>query len=77
MNIYSNKKETSDFYGTVSFDPVKMSQQKIKQNVYQTSDSQKWYLFDFIFLRVIYSKVKTSHSTIISKLIFKTSQILR
>ena len=26
--IYSNKKETSDFHGTVSFDPVKMSQQK-------------------------------------------------
>ena len=27
-NIYSNKKETSDFHGTVSFDPVKISQQK-------------------------------------------------
>ena len=27
-NIYSNKKETSDFHGTVSFDPVKMLQQK-------------------------------------------------
>ena len=27
--IYSNKKETSDFHGTVLFDPVKMSQQKI------------------------------------------------
>ena len=27
-DIYSNKKETSDFHGTVSFDPVKMSQQK-------------------------------------------------
>ena len=27
-NIYSNKKETSDFHGTVSFDPVKLSQQK-------------------------------------------------
>ena len=26
--IYSNKKETSDFHGTVSFDPGKMSQQK-------------------------------------------------
>ena len=26
--IYSNKKETSDFHGTVSFDPVKISQQK-------------------------------------------------
>ena len=28
IHIYSNKKETSDFHGTVSFDPVKMSQQK-------------------------------------------------
>ena len=26
--IYSNKKETSDFHGTVSFNPVKMLQQK-------------------------------------------------
>ena len=26
--IYSNKKETSDFYGTVSFNPVKISQQE-------------------------------------------------
>ena len=26
--IYSNKKETSDFHGTVSFDPVKILQQK-------------------------------------------------
>ena len=26
--IYSNKKETSDFHGTVSFDLVKLSQQK-------------------------------------------------
>ena len=26
--IYSNKKETSDFHGTVSFDQVKMLQQK-------------------------------------------------
>ena len=25
---YSNKKETSDFHGTVSFDPVKIMQQK-------------------------------------------------
>ena len=28
LDIYSNKKETSDFHGTVSFDPVKMLQQK-------------------------------------------------
>ena len=27
-HIYSNKKETSDFHGTVYFDPVKISQQK-------------------------------------------------
>ena len=40
--IYSNKKETSDFHGTVSFDPVKMLQQKkTNKNVYQTSDAQK------------------------------------
>ena len=24
MHVYSNKKETSDFHGTVSFDPVKI-----------------------------------------------------
>ena len=39
--IYSTKKVTSDFHGTISFDPIKMSQQKIYQNVYQTSDTQK------------------------------------
>ena len=39
--IYSNKKDMSDFHGTVSFDPIKMSQQEIYQNVYQTSDTQK------------------------------------
>ena len=38
--LYSNKKDMSDFHGTVSFDPIKMSQQKIYQNVYQTSDTQ-------------------------------------
>ena len=38
--IYSNKKNTSDFHGTVSFDPIKMSQQKIYQHVYQTPDTQ-------------------------------------
>ena len=41
MYIYSNKKDTSDFHSTVSFDPIKMSQQNIYQNVYQTSDIQK------------------------------------
>ena len=39
--LYSNKKEASDFHGTVSFDPVKISQQKINQNVNQTFDTQK------------------------------------
>ena len=39
--IYSNKKDTSDFHGTVSFDPIKMFRQKINQNVYQTSGTQK------------------------------------
>ena len=39
--IYSNKKDTPDFHGTVSFDPIKMSQQKIYQNVYQTTDTLK------------------------------------
>ena len=28
LEIYSNKKETSDFHGTVSLDPAKMLQQK-------------------------------------------------
>ena len=32
--IYSNKKETSDFHGTVSINKVKMLQQK--ENIYQT-----------------------------------------
>ena len=39
--IYSNKKDASDLHGTVSFDPVKMSQQKMNQNVYQTPDTQQ------------------------------------
>ena len=39
MLTYSNKKETSNFYGTVSFNPVKMSQQKVSQNAYLTSDT--------------------------------------
>ena len=34
--IYSNKKVTSDFHDTVSINPVKISQQKSNQNVYQT-----------------------------------------
>ena len=40
IHVYSNKKDTSDFHGTVSFDSVKMLQQKVSQNVYQTSDTQ-------------------------------------
>ena len=40
-DIYSNKKDSFDFHGTVSFDPIKRSQQNIYQNVYQTSDTQK------------------------------------
>ena len=39
--IYSNKKDKSDFHGTVSFGPNKMSQQNLNQNVYQTSETQK------------------------------------
>ena len=31
----------SDFYGTISLDPVKMSQQKINKNVDQTPYTQK------------------------------------
>ena len=50
-NIYSNKKETSDFHGTVSFDTVKMAQQKIKpkclSNVGHTKIGN---YFIFIFL---------------------------
>ena len=38
--LYSNKKDTSDFHGTVSSNQIKVSQQKIYQNVYQTSDTQ-------------------------------------
>ena len=48
--LYSNKKDTSDFHGTVSFDPIKMSQQKIYQNVYQTSDTPKLVIIWFYLL---------------------------
>ena len=48
--IYSNKKDTSVFHGTVYFDPIKMSQQKIYQNVYQTSDTQNFVTLSFYFL---------------------------
>ena len=40
MSPYILKQEdTSDFHGTVSFDPIKLSQQKINQNVYQMSET--------------------------------------
>ena len=39
------QKRNVDFHGTVSFDPVKMSQQKQNLNVYQTSDTQKLVFF--------------------------------
>ena len=45
--LYSNKNITSDFHGIVSFDPIKMSQQKIGQNVYQTSDTQNLVIICF------------------------------
>ena len=41
MTYTQTKKDTSDFHGTVSFYPIKMSQQTMYQNVYQTSDTQK------------------------------------
>ena len=41
LHVYSNKEETSDFHGAISFDPVKVLQQNYNQNVYQTSDTQK------------------------------------
>ena len=48
--VFSDKKDTSDFHGTVSFDPAKMSQQTINQNVYQTSDTQKMVFIRFYLL---------------------------
>ena len=74
FQTYSNKIETPDFNGTVSFDPVKMSQQKYNQNDYQTSDTPNWQSFDFIFLsgRVIEPNVNTAFPIFIRKLIIKT-----
>ena len=50
--IYSSKKDTSDFHGAVSFDPVKMSliqlrcrSKKINENVYQMSDTHKLVIY--------------------------------
>ena len=48
--IYSNKKEKSDFNDAVYFDPVKMLQQTISQNVYQTSDTQNLVIILFYLL---------------------------
>ena len=50
LEIYSNKKETFDFHGTVSFDPAKMLQQKYNQNVNQTSDTRKMVIIWFYLL---------------------------
>ena len=47
-DIYSTKNETFDFHGTVLLDPVKMSQQKLNQNVYKTSDTQKVVIILFL-----------------------------
>ena len=44
------QKETSDFHGTVSFDPVKMLQYKSDQIVNQTSDTQKMVIIWFNLL---------------------------
>ena len=49
-DIYSNKKDTSYFHGTVSFDPIKMSQQNMYQNVYQKSDTQKLVIIWFYLI---------------------------
>ena len=54
---YSNKKETSDFYDTVYFDPVKLSQQKYNQNVSQTGNDL---IFVFLSERVNEPNVKTA-----------------
>ena len=44
LHKYSNKKETSNFYGTVSFNLVSLSQYKYNQNVSYTSDKRKFNL---------------------------------
>ena len=79
-DIYSNKKETSDFHDTVSFDPAKMLQQKSNQIVNQTSDTQKNGIFFILSsdLEWLLNLMCTQlFSIIIRKLIIKTCQILR
>ena len=39
-HAHTHTYNTSEFHGTVSFDPVEMFQQTINQNVYQTSGTQ-------------------------------------
>ena len=54
--ICSNKKDTSNFHGTVSFDPIKMSQKKKRlSNVRHTK------VGNHFTGRVIEPKVKTIH----------------
>ena len=40
----------SDFHGTVSFDPIKMSQQKYTRMFIKRPTHKSWLLFDVIFL---------------------------
>ena len=40
--VYSNKKDTSDFHGTVYFDSVKMSQQKLAIMFIQRPTHKIW-----------------------------------
>ena len=41
-DIYSNKKDASDFHGTVSFDPIKRSQQKNPEMYIKRSTHKSW-----------------------------------
>ena len=50
-NIYSNRKDTSDFHGTVYFGPVKMLRQKISQNILSKSDTQNLAIIRFFLLK--------------------------
>ena len=52
LSYTQTKKKRLIFMALYQFDPVKMSQQKINQNVYQTSDTQKMIIILFIFLSV-------------------------
>ena len=75
QHIYSNKKETSDFHGTVSFNPVKMLQLKSNQNVYQTSDTQnngKYLILSSDLKELLNLKCTEPFFNIIRKFIIKT-----